>query len=102
MGKQTDRPVISNVFYVSFLVFFPFNQYLFSLKNLIKMFVICLIYSSLRSIMTSLVRLSMPGALLFFISFRVFLTSDTIIGGTYDESGLVFFCFWSVELYSCV
>ena len=33
----------------------------------------------------------MPGALLFFISFRVFLTSDVMIGGTSDESGLVIF-----------
>ena len=48
----------------------------------------------------------MPGALLLFISFRVFLTSDVMIGGTFDESGLVFFCEgrWSqsVELYSSV
>ena len=54
--------------------------------------------------MISLVRLSMPGALLFFISFRVFLASDVMIGGTSDESGLVFFsegCWsWSEELYS--
>ena len=41
--------------------------------------------------MTSLVRLSMPGALLFFISFRLFLTSNVMIGETSDESGLVFF-----------
>ena len=54
--------------------------------------------------MTSLVGLSMLGALLFFNSFRGFLTSDVMIGGTSDESGLVFFsewCWsWSVELYS--
>ena len=68
--------------------------------------VIRLTDSSPPSIMTSLVRLSMPGVLLFFISFRVFLTSDVMIGGTSDESGLVFFsegCWsWSVELYSSV
>ena len=56
--------------------------------------------------MISLVSLSMPGALLFFISFRVFLTSDVMIGGTSDESGLVIFSVgcWSlgVELYSSV
>ena len=43
---------------------------------------------------------------LFFISFKVFLTSDVMIGGTSDESVLVFFsegCWsWSVELYSSV
>ena len=49
--------------------------------------------------MKLLVRLSM-----FFISFRGgFLTSDVMIGGTSDESGLVFFsegCWsWCVELY---
>ena len=46
----------------------------------------------------------MPGAL-FFTSFRVFLTSDVKIGGTY-VSGLVFFCErcqpWSVGLYGSV
>ena len=56
--------------------------------------------------MTSLVRLSMPAALLFFISVRVFLTSDVMIGGTSDESGLVLFregCWpWIVHLYSSV
>ena len=56
--------------------------------------------------MTSLVRLSMPGALLFFISFRGFLTSDVMIGGSSDETKMVFFTegFWSwgVELYSSV
>ena len=41
--------------------------------------------------MTSLVRLSMPGAVLFFISVRVFLTSYVMIGGTSDEFGLAFF-----------
>ena len=41
--------------------------------------------------MISLVMLSMPGALLSFISFKVFLTSDVTIGGTSDESGLVIF-----------
>ena len=41
--------------------------------------------------MISLVRLSMPGTLLFFISLRVFLTSDVMIGGTFIESGLVVF-----------
>ena len=55
--------------------------------------------------MISLVRLSMPGVL-FFISLSVFLTSDVIIGGTSDESGLVIFsegCWsWSVTLYSSV
>ena len=55
--------------------------------------------------MTSLARLSMPGTL-FFISFRVFLTSDIMIGGASDESGLVIFsvgCWsWDVELYSSV
>ena len=44
----------------------------------------------------------MPGALSFFISFRVFLTSDVTIGGTSDESGMVIFsegCWsWGVEL----
>ena len=35
--------------------------------------------SSPPSIMTSLVRLSLPRALLFFISCRVFLTSDGMI-----------------------
>ena len=47
----------------------------------------------------------MPGAL-FFISFRVFLTPDVLIGGTSDESGLVLFSegcsSWSVELYNSV
>ena len=41
--------------------------------------------------MISLATLSLPGALLFFSFFRVFLTSDVMIGGTSDESGLVFF-----------
>ena len=54
--------------------------------------------------MISLVRLSTPGALLFFISFRVFLTFDVMTGGTSDESVLVIFsggCWsWGVELYS--
>ena len=40
------------------------------------------------------------------ISFRVFLTSDVMIGETSDESGLAFFSeecwYWSVELYSSV
>ena len=48
----------------------------------------------------------MPGALLIFISFRVFLTSDVMIGGNSGESGLVSSsegcCYWSVELYSSV
>ena len=56
--------------------------------------------------MISLVRLSMPGALFFLISFMVFLTSDVMIGGISDESGLVIFsegCWsWSVELYTSV
>ena len=56
--------------------------------------------------MISLVRLSMPGALLFFISFRVFSTSDVLTAGTSDESGLAIFsegCWsWSVQLYSYV
>ena len=52
---------------------------------------VCFIDSSRPSIMTSLFRLSMPGALLFFISFRVVFTSDIMIGGASDESGLVFF-----------
>ena len=45
----------------------------------------------------------MSGALLFFISFRVFLTSDVMIGGTFDVSGLVFFCVTGVGLgvYNC-
>ena len=45
----------------------------------------------------------MPRAL-FFISFRVFLTSDVLISGTSGESWLVFFSegSWSVELYSSV
>ena len=54
--------------------------------------------------MTSLVRLSMPGALLLCFSFRVISTSDVMVGGISDESGLVFLsegCWsWSVELYS--
>ena len=41
--------------------------------------------------MMSLVRISMPGALLVFISLGVFLTSDVMIGGTSDESGLIIF-----------
>ena len=40
------------------------------------------------------------------LSFRVFLTSDVMIGGTSDESVLVIFgegCWsWGVELYSSV
>ena len=56
--------------------------------------------------MISLVRLFVPGALLFFTSLRAFLTSDVMIGGTSDESGLVIVnegCWsWSVELYSSV
>ena len=48
----------------------------------------------------------MPSALLVSISFRVFLTSDVMIGGTSDEFGLVFFSErrWSssVQLYSSV
>ena len=47
----------------------------------------------------------MPGAL-FFISFRFLLTSNVMIGGTSDMSGLVVLyegCqSWSVELYSSV
>ena len=41
--------------------------------------------------MISLARLSMPRSMLFFISFKVFLTRDVMTGGTSDESGLVFF-----------
>ena len=54
--------------------------------------------------MTSFVRLPMPGALLFFISFRVFLAADIEIGGAFDESGLVFFLKRSVGLgvYNCI
>ena len=56
--------------------------------------------------MTSLVRLSRPRALLFFLFFRVFLTADPMIGGTSDVSGLIFFCErcrpWSGKLYSSV
>ena len=62
----------------------------------------------------------MPGAL-FFISFRAFFTSDAMIGGTSDESGLAMFSgervgvggwvggggggggwSWGLELYSSV
>ena len=47
----------------------------------------------------------MPGAL-FFLSLRVFLTSDVMTVGTSDESELVISsegCWsWSVELYSSV
>ena len=55
--------------------------------------------------MISLVRLSTPGAMLFFISLSVFLTSDVMTGGTSDESGFSVIygegCWsWSVELYS--
>ena len=67
------------------------------------MFVICLADSSPPIVMTSLVWLSMPGALLFFISFRIFLTSDFM---TSDVSELVFFSegcqTWSVVLYTSV
>ena len=42
--------------------------------------------------MTPLVRLSVPGAFLFLISFGVFLTSDVMMGETFDVSGLVFSC----------
>ena len=67
------------------------------------MLTICLTDSSPPSIMTSLVRLSVPRALLFFISFGVFLTSDIMIGGISDV-WLVFFhkeCLsCSVKLYS--
>ena len=85
-----------------------------SLRSDLKKIVICFTDSSPPSFMISLVRLSMPGALLFFISFRVFLTSDVMIGGTSDESELVIFsggrggggrrgCWsWGVELYSSV
>ena len=41
--------------------------------------------------MTSLAWLSVPGAFVFFISLRVFLTSDVMIGGNSDVSRLVFF-----------
>ena len=57
-----------------------------------------------QSIMASLVRFSIPGTSLFFISFRIFSTADVMIGCTSDVSGLVFFCegcrSCSVELYS--
>ena len=73
---------------------------------MIKMFVVCLTDSSPPSTTTSLVRLSVSGALLFLISFRVFLTSGVMVSGTSNESGLVFFSegcrSWSVELYSSV
>ena len=53
--------------------------------------------------MTYFVRLFVPRAL-FLISFRGFLTSDAIIGGAADVSGLIFFCeecrSWRIELYS--
>ena len=56
--------------------------------------------------MISLVRLSMPEVLLFFLSFRVSFTYDVMIGETSNESGLAIFsegCWsWSVELYSYV
>ena len=56
--------------------------------------------------MTSLVRLSVPGTFLFFIFFSFFFTSDVMMGGTSDESGLVFSgegCWsWGVELYNSV
>ena len=56
--------------------------------------------------MASLVRLSMPTALLFYISFRVSLTCAVMIGGTSEESERVFSsdgCWsWSVDLYSSV
>ena len=45
-----------------------------SLRSDFFCFVICLIDLSPLSIMTSPVSLSMPGALLFFISFGIFLT----------------------------
>ena len=67
-----------------------------------KNFVNCFTDCSPPSIMISLVRLSMPGALLFFISFRVFFTSDVMIASTSNESVLVIFgevCWsWGVEL----
>ena len=53
------------------------------------MFVIYFIDSSPPSIMISLVSLSVLGSL-FFISSKVFLISDVMIGGTSDASGLVF------------
>ena len=57
-------------------------------------------------IMRSLDRLSKLGFLLFFVSFRVFFTSDVMMGGTPDVFELVFFCegcrSWSVELYRSV
>ena len=62
-----------------------------SLKFAFCLFVICLTDSSPPSII-SLVGSSMLRALLFLISFGVFLTSDVMVGGTSDESGLVFFC----------
>ena len=75
-------------------------------KIFLNIFVVCLTDSSPPSIMTSLVRISIAGVLLFFISFRVFLTSDVLISGISDEFELVFFsegCWsWSVELYSSV
>ena len=56
--------------------------------------------------MTSFFRLTKPGALWFFIFFKVFLTSDVMIGGTSDESVQVFFregfWSWSAELYRSV
>ena len=56
--------------------------------------------------MASLVRLSMSRDVLLFISFRVLLTSDVMIGGTSDASGLLLFCegcrSLGAELYSSV
>ena len=81
--------------------FFPINWYFLSLKSDYFVVVVCFTDSSPPSIMISRVRLSMPGAELFLISFRVFLTFDVMIDGTSDECELVFFsegCWsWSVE-----
>ena len=99
------------------LVIFPFSWYLFfffwSLRSdyifLFFFFLVnCFTDSSPPSIMIPLVRLSMPGVLLFLISFVFFLifflTSDVMIDGTSDESWLVIFsgrC-WSWGVQFCV
>ena len=71
--------------------FYPYSWYLFVPKILLNISVVCLPDSSPPSFMTSLVRLYTPGALLFLIFFRVFLTSDVMIGGTSGVSELVLF-----------
>ena len=51
--------------------------------------------------MTSFVRLFMPRALLFFISFRVFLNSVIMIGGTSDMSGQAGILLWGMLVLGC-